>query len=102
MVDLTTVAGTSYTLAPGDDYLIFTNVAAVTVTVPPDTNDRLDFENGSVVNLTQNGNGQVMVAAGANVTVNSLLGAMAISGQYGMVSLIKEGANLWKLVGTLA
>lgn len=95
-------AGTAYTLAVGECFadLNFSAVAGVTLTVPPD--EELNWPIGGWVNLNQMGAGQVTVAAGAGVTVNSDGGLLALSAQYASAMLVKKAANSWLLVGSLA
>jgi hemin uptake protein HemP len=67
-VIIKTVAGTTYTLLATDAgaRILFTNAAAVTVTVPPDV-----FDSGEVVMLCPSGTGTVTLAPGAGVTLNA-------------------------------
>ena len=97
------ITDTQYTLVNGDDYLMFVSANPVTVTIPADTgNPKLDFRDGSVVNITQNGVGQVTLVGASRVTVNSLNAKFSVAGQYGVVAAIKEGPDVWKLVGSTA
>jgi hypothetical protein len=106
IVTVKEVTDLAYTLLSGDDYLMFNNGSAQTVTVPPDLTSAsfpsVPFPIGDVINGTQKGAGQVTFAPGVGVTINSLSGHLAISGQYGMFTLVKEATNVWKLSGNLA
>lgn len=65
------VTTTTYTLTAADlgKLKLFTNAAAVTVTIPADV-----FTMGKQINVTQTGNGQVSFVGAAGVTIKSSLG----------------------------
>jgi hypothetical protein len=54
------------------------------------------------VNLVQLGAGQVTVAAGAGMTVNSQGSKMKITGQYGVATLLFTSASVAVLLGNLS
>lgn len=94
--------GTTYTLALTDaGYVVeLNNASAITLTVPP--NSSVAFPTGSRIDLIQTGAGQVTVAAGAGVTINSKGAALKITGQWSAATLIKRATNTWVLVGDLS
>jgi hypothetical protein len=98
-LDTSTQTGTTYTLVSGDagDYVTLNNASAITLTVPASV-----FSAGDTVNLVQLGAGQVTVAAGAGMTVNSQGSKMKISGQYGVATLLFTSASVAVLLGNLS
>lgn len=60
---------TAHTLALTDGYVRMTNGAATTVTVPPQS--MVAWPDDTEIFVEQGGNGQVTIAAGAGVTINS-------------------------------
>jgi hypothetical protein len=72
------------------------STAAFTITVPP--NSSVAFSTGSQVNLLQIGTGQLTVAGGTGVTVNSALG-LKLRARWSSATLIKRDTNTWVLVG---
>lgn len=96
----TTQAGTSYTLALADagTAVEFTNSAAVTCTVPP--NSATAFPVGTVIELLQYGTGQITVVAGTGVTIRTA-SSMTTRAQYSVLSLRKRAADEWILSGDL-
>lgn len=96
-----TRSGTTYTLVMGDRAQTqeFTNGSGVTVTVPP--NSSVAFPVGTLIPLHQYGPGQVTISPGDGVTINSLGGAMKISGQYGTAFLRKRDTDEWQLWGDI-
>ena len=93
--------GTSYTPVIGDlgGLVTLANAAAITLTVPPSTS--VGFPVGATIDLAQLGAGLVTVAAGSGVTVSSLGGVLAFSGQYAAARLTKLAAEVWLLAGDL-
>jgi len=94
--------GTTYTLALTDAHKLVTqsNASAITTTIPP--NADVAFEIGDQVNLMQLGAGQVTVAAGSGVTVNSQGSKLKLNGQYAVGTCIKVDTNTWVLIGNLS
>lgn len=94
--------GTSYTFVLGDaDKLVtFNNGGSQTVTVPP--NGDVAFEVNTEIDLASLGAGTVTLAPGSGVTIRSLGGDLALSGQYAGATLKKIATNEWLLVGSLA
>jgi len=94
--------GTTYTLVLADAHKLVTqsNASGITTTIPP--NADVAFEIGDQVNLLQLGAGQVTVAAGSGVTVNSEGSKLKLKGQYAIGTCIKVDTNTWVLVGNLS
>jgi hypothetical protein len=94
--------GTTYTLVLADAHKLVTqsNASGITTTIPP--NADVAFEVGDQVNLLQLGAGQVTVAAGSGVTVNSEGSKLKLKGQYAIATCIKVDTNTWVLVGNLS
>jgi len=93
---------TSFTLDinDGSQYHRVSNASAVTVTVPP--NSSVAFPVGTNLTLIQAGAGQVTVAAGSGVTINSADSALSTRVQYSSATLTKVGTDEWDIVGDLA
>lgn len=94
--------GTTYTLVIGDDGKLVTlsNAGAITLTVPP--NSSVAFPVGAEIDLAQLGAGQVTVAPGSGVTINSYQGKTNTAGQYAGATVKQTAANSWLLIGNLA
>lgn len=93
--------GTTYTLVLSDAGKLIraSNAAAITLTVPP--NASVAFPTGTSIAVQQQGVGQVSIAAGAGVTINSRSSMLKISARYGGVSLVKTASDTWWLEGAL-
>ena len=93
--------GTTYTLVAGDlnDLVTLSNASAITLTVPPSV-----FSANDVINIAQIGAGQVTLAQGAGVTINST-GATAtapkLRAQYSSASIICTASNTFLVVGDI-
>ena len=89
---INTQTGTTYTLVLTDQGGVITtsNASAVTVTIPP--NSSVAFATGTIIDFVNLGAGSLTIAAGAGVTVNGTITALA---QYGFTSLIKTATNTW-------
>ena len=89
---INTQTGTTYTLVLTDQGGVVTtsNASAVTVTIPP--NSSVAFATGTIIDFVNLGAGTLTIAAGAGVTVNGTITALA---QYGFTSIIKTGTNTW-------
>jgi hypothetical protein len=100
-VSINAQTGTSYTLVLTDASKLITlsNSSAVTLTVPP--NSSVAFPIGSRIVVSQFGEGQVSMAAGAGVTLRSDPG-LKIAARYGAAELIKVATNEWLVVGRLS
>lgn len=90
--------GTSYTLALTDASLVVecNNASAVTLTVPP--NSSVAFDVGTVVEVYQQGAGQVTITAGSGVTLRAPNGAKTAA-QYAVAAIWKRGTNEWVVTG---
>jgi hypothetical protein len=99
-VTLNAQTGTTYTLVLGDASKMVTldNAAAITLTVPP--NSSVAFPTGSRIALLQKGAGQVTVAQGSGVTVNTSE-TLKLQDQWAAAELIKLDTDSWVLVGRL-
>ena len=89
---INTQTGTTYTLVLTDQGGVVTtsNASAVTVTIPP--NSSVAFATGTIIDFVNLGAGTLTIAAGAGVTVNGTITALA---QYGFTSIIKTATNTW-------
>lgn len=93
--------GTSYTFVIGDRLKIVTlnNSSAITLTIPP--NSSVAFDVGTSIDIIQLGSGQVTVAGGSGVTVNSTP-TLKLRAQYSVGSCLKIATNQWIFMGDLA
>jgi len=89
---INTQSGTTYTLVLTDQGGVITtsNASAVTVTIPPFAS--VAFATGTIIDFVNLGAGTLTIAAGAGVTVNGTITALA---QYGFTSIIKTATNTW-------
>ena len=94
--------GTTYTLLAANLNQLVTldNASSITLTVPPSV-----FSAGDVINIAQIGAGQVTLAQGAGVTINST-GATATAPKlraiYSAASIICTASNTFLVVGDIA
>ena len=93
--------GTTYTLALTDVAKVVTlsNASSITLTVPP--NSSVAFPVGTQIVLAQIGAGQVTIAPGSGVTLNSYDGNLLIAGQYGIASCLKTATDTWYVAGAI-
>lgn len=93
--------GTTYTFVLADAGKIceFSNAAAITVTVPP--NSSVAFPVGAQIEVTQTGAGKTTLAQGSGVTITSLASYKSIAGQYASATLYKRATDTWQLSGSL-
>lgn len=94
--------GTSYTLDATDSGKLVTlsNAGAITLTVPPSV-----FSTGEQINIAQTGAGQVTLAQGSGVTINSngaTATAPAIRAQYSAATIICTASNTFLVIGDIA
>lgn len=100
-----TQAGTTYTLASGDQYqklLVFTSSSAKTVSIPTDAT--YDFPDGTAITvLNNNATGTLTIqAASSGTTAVSSGGAVSAAptlGKFKAAVCIKTGSNAWTIVG---
>jgi len=94
--------GTTYTLVAGNlnQLVTLNNASPITLTVPPSV-----FSAGDVINIAQIGAGQVTLAQGAGVTINST-GATATAPKlrvrYSAASIICTASNTFLVVGDIS
>ena len=94
--------GTTYTLVAGDlnDLVTLNNAGAITLTVPPSV-----FAANDIINIAQIGAGQVTLAQGAGVTINST-GAVATAPKlrvrWSSASIICTASNTFLVVGDIS
>jgi hypothetical protein len=94
--------GTTYTLVAGDlnDLVTLNNASPITLTVPPSV-----FSANDIVNIAQIGAGQVTLAQGAGVTIQST-GATTTAPKLRMnkssASIICIASNTFLVVGDIA
>jgi hypothetical protein len=94
--------GTTYTLVAGNlnQLVTLNNASSITLTVPPSV-----FSAGDVINIAQIGAGQVTLAQGSGVTINST-GATAtapkLRARYSAASIICTASNTFLVVGDIA
>ena len=95
-----TVAGTTKTIGLADIFAYdrYTNAAAITLTVPP--NSTTAFPIGSEYHFHQAGAGAITVTEGSGVTVNPPAeGTLVSLGQHATLTLKKVATNEWDLIG---
>ena len=94
--------GTTYTLVAGNlnQLVTLNNASPITLTVPPSV-----FSAGDVINIAQIGAGQVTLAQGAGVTINST-GATAtapkLRARYSAASIICTASNTFLVIGDIS
>ena len=106
--ELSTKAGTTYTLASGDQYqqlLVFTSSSAKTVSIPTDAT--YDFPDGTAITiLNNNAAGDLTIqAVTSGTTIVSSGGATStapVVGAFKAAVCIKTGTNAWTIVGAVA
>lgn len=93
--------GTTYTtvLADGGKLVTLSNASAITLTIPP--NSSVAYPIGTKLDFIQIGAGQVTVAGGTGVTVNSTP-TLKFRAQHSGASCVKIATDTWQLVGDLA
>ncbi len=94
--------GTTYTLVVGNLNQLVTldNASPITLTVPPSV-----FSAGDVINIAQIGAGQVTLAQGAGVTINSTGAtptAPKLRARYSAASIICTASNTFLVVGDIS
>jgi hypothetical protein len=95
------ISATTYTfvLADAGKIVWFTNAAAVTVTIPP--NSAVAFPVGTQIDVAQSGAGQVSFTPGSGVTLNSVDTSRKLLKQYAAGTLIKGATDTWLLTGSI-
>jgi hypothetical protein len=92
--------GTTYTLVLTDanKAVECSNAAAITLTVPP--NSSVAFPTGTVIEILQVGAGQVTLAAGIGVTLNTPSSLLARA-QWSTLGLRKRATDSWIVTGDM-
>jgi hypothetical protein len=93
--------GTTYTLALSDNenWVRCTNGSAITLTIAPYNTIALPVN--AEITIVQGGAGTVTVTAGSGVTLESIAGAHALSGQNAGATLKQRATNIWVLIGAI-
>ena len=93
-----TQSGTTYTLALTDagDYIQTTSSTAVTITVPPQSS--VTWVADTEIYFEQNDTGQITIAAGSGVTINSSE-TLKTAGRYSVIALKRVASDTWTLTG---
>jgi hypothetical protein len=94
--------GTAYTLALGDagEVVELNNASAITLTIP--TNAAVAFAVGTVIELWQQGAGQVSISPAGGVTLRSPAGKTKLAVQYASAVLRQRATDEWCLEGNLS
>ncbi len=96
------ITDAAYTLIASDGtnntVLRCNSASAQTITIPPEAN--VNFAIGTVIAIEQYGVGQVTIAAGVGVTINSK-STLKLSDQYTTLSVRKVAADEWLLIGDM-
>jgi hypothetical protein len=98
-LDTNTQTGTAYTLVAGDvgEYVTLNNASPITLTVPNNV-----FAAGDTVNIVQLGAGQVTIAAGAGITLNSQGAKLKLTGQYAAATVLFTSTSVAIVFGNLS
>ena len=93
------VTSTSYIFVIGDRGLFIeaNNAAAQTFTIPP--NADVAFAIDTEIEICRIGAGEVSIAQGSGVTIQSAGNRLRITEQYGAVVIKKRATNTWRLIG---
>ena len=93
-----TQSGTTYTLALTDagDYIQTTSSTAVTITVPPQSS--VTWAADTEIYFEQNNTGQITIAAGSGVTINSSETLKSFA-RYSVLALKRVASDVWTLTG---
>jgi hypothetical protein len=103
IVPIRTLTGTAHTLELIEIGSILETYGAspVTVTIPSEAS--VDFEIGTLINITQVGSGVATITAGAGVSLNGVVaGSIALDGPWSGAALTKHGTDAWVIQGALA
>jgi hypothetical protein len=100
-VDTTNITSnkTFSVITDGNKIFVCTNSSAITLTIPTDST--FNHAIGTQIVVLRNGSGTVTFSPASGVTLNSDTNKRAIKGQYNGGALLKIGANLWSLAGSL-
>lgn len=94
-------SGTTYTLVLSDANKLIecTNAAAITLTIP--TNASVAFPLGTQIAIAQGGAGQITISPAGGVTLLSKFSRLKCEAQDGMIFLLKQATNTWRVTGDL-
>lgn len=90
------VAGTQYTLTPGDaqSTVIMSSALSNTLLLPIDSSALLPT--GSLIEVWKEGNGETTIQSSTGVTLNGVTnGKILLTSNYSSASLKKRGPNTW-------
>ena len=92
--------GTTYTLVLSDagKYIQANNASAMTHTVPP--NSSVAFPVGTQIIFRNTGAGQLTIAAGSGVTINTSQ-TLLLRAQHSTASIVKVATDEWDIAGDL-
>lgn len=95
MKSLTTQTGASYTLALTDagKVVLVNRATAASVTVPP--NSEVAFQVGTIIEIVQQGAGQVTIAPGTGVTIDNPFTSLDLRAQNSSARLLKRATDTW-------
>ncbi len=95
------VTATSYTLVIGDRglFLEANNASAQTLTIPP--NADVAFAVDTEIEICRIGAGDVTIAPGSGVTLQSAGSRLRIAEQYDAIIIKKRATNTWRVIGAL-
>lgn len=101
-LQLNTILSSDHTLVLTDagKLIEVSSTSAQTVTIPPYSS--VAFPIGTQILVTQLGNGQVSIAPGSGVTLNSKDGNRKLSATHCGVTLIKTRTDTWVALGDLS
>jgi hypothetical protein len=93
--------GTTYTFAISDAGTLVESVSnsAAVYTVP--NNSSVPFPVGTILEVFQEGSGQITLSGASGVSLQGLGGNLATSGQFSSVILRQRAANQWTVVGNV-
>ena len=103
MLDTTTlsVKTNNYTLDISDagQTILVNSTSNITITIPP--NSSMPFATGQRLDIVRLNTGDVTIAEGVGVTINSKNSNKKIAARYSGATLIKYDTNTWILIGDL-
>ena len=101
-LQLNTIVSSDHTLVLTDagKLIELSSASAQTVTIPPYSS--VAFPVGTQILVTQLGNGQISIAPGSGVTLNSKDGNRKLSATHCGVTLIKTRTDTWVALGDLS
>lgn len=99
-VEATSSTAYTFALADAGKHKRLTAATAIAATVPP--NSSVAYPAGTRIRCTAAGAGQVTLAPGSGVTLNSRGGALKSAGQFAVFEIEKVGTDEWDVLGDLA